>query len=72
MSKIISGCCGEEVIEEYGTTICKGCAYFPCSTREVSECCEAEIEVSMPEVNSYMESPPDPIECCSKCGRKVK
>lgn len=72
MNKEISGCCRAEVIKGYGTTICKECGYFPCGTIEVSECCEAEIEVSMPEVNSYMESPPDPIECCSECGKEIK
>ena len=73
MAKIISGCCGEEVIEKYGIKICTGCGPFPCSEREVSECCEAEIKVHQPDPPYHPEaSPADPIEYCDECGRRVR
>ncbi len=72
MAKIISDCCGKEVAEKYGINFCKGCGY-QCGTREVSECCEAEIATHQPSHSHHPEAgPADPIECCTECGKEVR
>lgn len=73
MAKIVSGCCGKDVIEWHGVKICKECGYSPCGEKEVTECCGAEIMVHQPPPDHHPEhGPPDSIESCDKCGRKME
>lgn len=38
----------------------------------VSACCYKEITSTIPAINSYMTSPPDPIETCDGCGKECE
>jgi hypothetical protein len=39
----------------------------------LSDCCHADIWVDRPYGNFiYRTSPPDPIECCTKCGQSCE
>ena len=73
MAKLISDCCGEEIIDWHGVEICEECGCYPRGTREVSECCEAEIVTHQPSHSHRPEAgPADPIERCTECGKEVK